>query len=165
MNKQTVIIILTAIIISIGVLYAQYVDEDKLMLQQYKLPDKAVPDSVLTKIDSVLFLKNKPFTGTAYLNYDNGRLQHATQYVDGLKHGTMYIWYPDGKAQLLSNYRKGYLNGRFKGWYQFGAVIYDLVMKEGKYTGDQMYDVDTTRAETTSQDSEPSGDGIIKEND
>jgi len=156
---------LILIVISAGLLSAQNLDEDKLLLQQYTLPEQALVDSVLTEIDSVMYLKSKPFTGTAYSLYDNGRLQHASPYIDGLKHGTTFVWYPDGKPQLIANYRNGYLNGRFKGWYQFGAVIYDLMMKDSSLAGDQMYETDAARETATTTDSEPSSDGIEQGND
>lgn len=165
MNKRAFLILLIVIGGCLGLLYAQYIDEDKLLLMQYKLPESAVSDTLLTEIDSVMYINSKPFTGTAYSVYSNGKLQHSAQYINGWKHGTMYVWYPDGKPQLLSNYRKGFLNGRFKGWYQFGAVIYDLVMNEGKYTGDQLYDTDNTRTDTAGDDSEKTGDGIETGND
>jgi len=160
-------IILLCIVISgfSGLLYAQYEDEEKLVLQHYKLPKDALPDSLMVEKDSVLYLKGKPFTGTAFSTYDNGKLQHAAIYKDGWKHGAMYVWYPDGKPQLLSNYRNGHLDGRFKGWYQFGAVIYDLVMRGSRYNGDQLYNADSTRAETSPEADDKTGDVVDKGND
>lgn len=160
--------ILTAVFILVlcaGLLTAQNLDEDKLLMQQYTLPAGAVSDSLLTEKDSVMYQDGKVFTGTAYSKFENGRLHHATQYISGLKHGTTLVWYPDGKAQLIANYRNGYLNGRFKGWYQFGAVIYDLVLKDSSLAGDQMYDSDAGRETGSGEDSEPSGDANEQGND
>lgn len=156
---------LLILVLSTGLLTAQYLDEDKLMMAQYKLPPMAVADSLLTEVDSVMFKDGELFTGTGYSVFANGQIQHATPYVNGLRHGTMLVWYPDGKPMLLANYRNGYLNGKFKGWYQFGAVIYDLVMKDSSLAGDQMYDSDTARETGNSDDSEPTGDGIEQGND
>lgn len=165
MNKRAFTLLLIIIGGCLGLLYAQYVDEDKLLLQQYKLPVNAVSDTLLTEIDSVMYINGKPFTGTEYSLYSNQKLQHTAQYINGRKHGTMYVWYPDGKPQLLSNYRNGYLSGKFKGWYQFGAVIYDLVMNEGRYSGDQLHDTDATRTDSATDDSEKTGDVIESGND
>ncbi len=165
MKTSALILLICIIYSSIGMLFAQSLDEDQLMMKQYKLPEKALPDSIMTEIDSVMYLNGKLFTGSAYSLYDNGQLQHTAQYIKGLKHGTMYVWYPDGKPQLIANYRNNQLNGRFKGWYQFGAVIYDLVLKDSAYTGDQLYDTDTSRAETTSDDAEKTGDVSDQTND
>jgi antitoxin component YwqK of YwqJK toxin-antitoxin module len=143
----------------------QYEDEDQQMMHQYKLPGNAIAEINLNATDSLMLQKGKPFTGTAFSRFENGKLQHATQYVNGLKQGLMLVWYPDGKPQLMSTYRKGHLNGRFKGWYQFGAVIYDLVLKDDAYMGDDLYDEDTTRQATGADESESSGDGIDQSND
>jgi antitoxin component YwqK of YwqJK toxin-antitoxin module len=165
MNNKTAIILLLALTCLAGVLSAQYTDDDKLMFQAYTLPDTALPDSVMTEVDSVMYLDGEVFTGTAFSRYDNGQLQHASVYLNGRKHGTTFVWYPDGKPQLMATYRNGWLNGRFKGWYQFGAVIYDLVMREGKYTGDSLYDADASRGEVTSEDSGREGDAPEAGND
>jgi hypothetical protein len=165
MNNKTAIILLLVLTGLAGVLSAQYADDDKLMFQAYRLPDTALPDSVMTEVDSVMYLDGEVFTGTAFSRYDNGQLQHASVYLNGRKHGTTYVWYPDGKPQLMASYRNGWLNGRFKGWYQYGAVIYDLVMREGRYTGDSLYDADTTRAEVTTEDGGSEGDAPEAGND
>lgn len=165
MKTSALVLLICIIYSSIGMLQAQSLDDDQLIMKQYKLPEKALPDSIMTEIDSVMYLENKPFTGTAYSYYANGQLQHAAQYNNGLKHGVMYVWYPDGKPQLMASYRNNKLNGRFKGWYQFGAVIYDLVLKDSAYKGDQLYDADATRAETTAEDSEKTGDVSDQTND
>jgi antitoxin component YwqK of YwqJK toxin-antitoxin module len=165
MNKKAVLILLVAMTCLAGVLSAQYLDEDKLLFQQYRLPETATPDSVLTEIDSIMYINGNLFTGTAFSRFGNGQLQHASVYANGRKQGTIFVWYPDGKPQLMANYRNGYLNGRFKGWYQFGGVIYDLTLREGKYTGDSMYDVDSTRSETSSEDTDKTGDASEGGND
>ena len=165
MKARKVLAALAVLVLLIGVLAAQYLDEDKLLIAQYTLPELAVADSVLTEIDSVMYIQGELFTGTAFSNFENGRLQHATPYLNGLKHGTTFVWYPDGKPMLLANYRNGHLNGRFKGWYQFGAVIYDLIMRDSSLAGDQMYDADTGRETGSGEDGEPSSDVIERAND
>jgi len=165
MKRYTLFTLILAGLAVTFVLQAQNLDDDQLMMRDYKLPAAAVEESVLTARDSLMLLNNKPYNGTAYSRYENGKLQHITQFVDGMKHGSLLVWYPDGKPQLISNYRKGRLNGRFKGWYQFGAVIYDLVMKDSKLTGDQMYESDSGPETSTREDSEPSSDPRAETND
>jgi antitoxin component YwqK of YwqJK toxin-antitoxin module len=146
-------------------LNAQNLDDDQLFMREYKLPETAKPEAELVVRDSLLLKDGKPFNGTAYLRYDNNQLQQATQYKDGLKQGMMLVWYPNGSPQLMSTYRKGHLNGRFKGWYQFGAVIYDLVLKDDAYSGDQMIENDAARETGSGDDSEPAGDSIEQSSD
>ncbi len=165
MKKQIALLMLMLLAGGLAFLQAQPIDEDQQMMRQYKLPEQAVPEADLIVRDSLATYEGLVYTGTVYTRYANGQLQTAVQYVNGLKHGQMLVWYPDGKAQLISNYRKGHLNGRFKGWYQFGGVIYDLVMKDNAYAGDQMYDDDSTRETTSGSDDEPTADGIDKSND
>jgi len=165
MRKRVFLPALLILTLSAGLLTAQNLDEDQLLLKQYKLPAEAIADSLLTEIDSVMYKDGSLFTGTGYSVFANGQLQHATPYVNGLKHGTAYVWYPDGKPMLLANYRNNHLNGRFKGWYQFGAVIYDLVMRDSSLAGDQMYDSDVARETGSGDDSEPSADARGQEND
>jgi len=159
------LLITAAIFLPHNVLYAQNADEDLQFMKEYKLPQNAVAETELTAQDSLMLKDGKPFTGTAYVRYANNQLQRATQYVNGLKHGTMLVWYPDGKPQLLATYRKGRLNGKFKGWYQFGAVIYDLVLKDNAFVGDQLSDSDTGRETGSDEDNEFSGDGIDQSNE
>jgi antitoxin component YwqK of YwqJK toxin-antitoxin module len=164
--KNIMSILLLALLVgSISFLIAQNLDEDQQTMRQYKLPEQAVLQTSLVSKDSLKLLDDKPFTGTAYSRYSNGQLQNITQYVKGFKQGSELIWYPDGRPQLMSTYRKNRLNGRFKGWYQFGAVIYDLVLKDSTYTGDQLSDSDTARETGTSEDSGPSADGKDQDND
>ncbi len=148
-----------------GTAAAENLDDDQLLMRDYRLPQNAVSEKELTLRDSLMWMGGGPFTGTAFLQYDEKQLQHATQYIKGVKHGSMLAWYPDGKPMLLANYRNGSLNGKFKGWYQFGGVIYDLVMRDSTLAGDQIYDADTGRETTGGDDSEPSGDGIEQGND
>lgn len=165
MNNQRILVLLIILLGCLGLLQAQYADEEKLLMQQYKLPEGALPDSIMTEIDSVMYLDGEVFNGTAFSRYENGQLQHVSQYVQGRKHGSTLVWYPDGKPQLMAHYRQGYLNGRFKGWYQFGAVIYDLVMRESAFKGDQLYDTDSQRETATVIESEPTGDSREQVND
>ncbi len=163
--KTAIILMLLVLAGSTVLLTAQSLDEDQLMMRQYKLPEQAVAESLVVVRDSLLTLDGTPYTGTVFVRYSNGQLQTATQYVNGRKHGSALVWYPDGKPQLISNYREGRLNGRFKGWYQFGAVIYDLVLKDSAYAGDQMYETDTTRETGSGDEDEPGGDSRTQEND
>lgn len=164
--KTALTLILLLVLTSSAVLLAAVnLDEDQLMMRQYKLPEQAVAESLLVVRDSLLLHDGMPYTGTAFSRYSNGQLQTATQYVNGIRQGSALVWYPDGKPQLISNYKAGRLNGRFKGWYQFGAVIYDLVLKDSAYAGDQMYDTDTVRETGTSDADEPGGDSRTQEND
>jgi len=164
MKKKSTFLLLFLMIISLGMLYAQSYDEDQITMQQYKLPDNAILESSLVVKDTIAFYNDKPFSGTAYESYTNNRLKLSAQYKNGYKHGIMYVWYPDGKPQLLSYYKYGHLNGRFKGWYQFGGVIYDLVMNQGRYSGDQQIDSDETRSQTDSSDNDGSADGKDQSN-
>jgi antitoxin component YwqK of YwqJK toxin-antitoxin module len=164
-NKLWTAVLMLALLCLAGVLYAQDYDDDKALFQAYKLPETALPDTVLVERDSIMYLDGNLFTGTAFSRFADGSLQHSSVYVNGRKHGTTFVWYPDGKPQLMATYRNGYLNGRFKGWYQYGGVIYDLVMKEGKYTGDSMYEGEASRAESSSDDSEKTADSNEGGND
>lgn len=162
--KNILILLLFLILTCLGSLYAQGYDEDQLTMQQYTLPQGAVLESSLTVNDSISYLSDKPFTGTAYSLFPDNKLQLVEQFKNGMKHGIMYVWYPDGKPQLMSFYRYGHLNGRFKGWYQFGGIIYDLVMRDGHYTGDELYDSETTRSQTDAGEGDSGGDGKDQSN-
>jgi len=165
MKKSTLILILFLAVTLGSGLFAQGYDEDQLTMQQYKLPDNAVLETTLTVKDTVSFLNDKPYNGTAYALYPNKNIKLSAQYKNGMMHGIMYVWYPDGKPQLMSYYRYGHLNGRFKGWYQFGGVIYDLVMNQGHYAGDIQVDSDETRSQTDTAEGSSGGDGKDQSND
>ena len=145
-------------------LFAAEYDEDQLTMQQFQLPDNAVSDTLLVVRDSMSYYNNKPFTGVAFAFYSNKRLKLAAEYKNGMKHGLMYVWYPDGKSQMLTYYRYGHINGRFKGWYQFGGVVYNLVLRDGHYTGDEMIDADATRNQADTADSGSGADGKDQSN-
>ncbi len=165
MKKNTTFLLLFLMSALMGVLFAQSYDEDQITMQQYELPKNAVLESSLVVKDTISYFNDKPFSGTAYDLYTNKQLKLSSQYKNGMKHGIMYVWYPDGKAQLLSYYKYGHLNGRFKGWYQFGGVIYDLVMNQGHYAGDQLIDTDATRSQTDSAEGDSGADGKDQSND
>jgi antitoxin component YwqK of YwqJK toxin-antitoxin module len=164
MKKNIIIFMLFLILTCLGNLFAQGYDEDQQTMQQYILPQGAILESTLTVKDTISYLGDKPFSGTAYSLYPGNKMQLSAQYKNGMKHGILYVWYPDGKPQLLSYYKYGHLNGRFKGWYPFGGIIYDLVMSYGHYTGDAQIDADATRSQTDSADSDSGGDGKDQSN-
>jgi antitoxin component YwqK of YwqJK toxin-antitoxin module len=165
MKKRTLILMFFLVVMLGSTLLAQNYDEDQLTMQLYKLPDNAILETALTVKDTMSYLNDKPFSGTAYALYPNKHIKLAAQYKNGMMHGIMYVWYPDGKPQLLSYYKYGHLNGRFKGWYQFGGVIYDLVMNQGHYAGDALIDTDSTRSQADSAEGDSGTDGKDQSND
>ncbi len=141
---------------------AQADGDEAIVLRQYVLSAEAMAYSALTEIDSIAYYEGKPFEGIAYERYSNGRLLRVQSYSRGHKHGYMYVWYPDGTPQLYTNYRRGHLNGRFMGWYPNGTLIYDIILNQGRFVGDYLYDDDESqqRAETEVTEGEGNiGDG------
>ncbi len=136
---------------------AQVGGDEAIFLRHYVLSAEAVAYSALTETDSIAYYEGKPFEGIAYERYSNGRLLRVQGYNRGLKHGYMYVWYPDGTPQLYTNYRRGHLNGRFVGWYPNGKVIYDIILNQGRFAGDYLYDDDESRQRTETEVTEGEG--------
>lgn len=138
-------VLLSIFTLFIGSLFAQAQGEDFVSMQNWKLPEHAVPMSDLHLEAGILLQDGQPFEGWAFELYPEGTLLAATQYQKGRLHGCSLIWYPDGTPQMNASYQQGALNGRFLGWYQNGSVIYDRYINLGAYVSDNLADQDQDR--------------------
>lgn len=152
-------ILLPALMLGLSVtfLVAQTGGDEAAILRHYQMPNSALALSHLTEIDSVACYEGSPYSGIAYERYPNLRLSRVIHYRDGHKHGLFYVWYPDGTPQLSASYRRNRLNGRFVGWYPNGAVIYDIILNQGSFASDYIYDSDDSRQRTETETSEGEG--------
>lgn len=129
-------------------------DEYRL-LKSYETPKNAVSFDELTEVEGRWLRGETPFTGVAFKRFESGRLQQVFTLHKGLQDGPTYLWYPDGAPLMSANYRAGALQGRFLGWYAHGGVIYDMVLNQGVYGGDNIED---DREQSVQEDGEREGD-------
>lgn len=136
-------------------LSAQASQDEYRLLKSYETPKNAVSFDELTEVEGRWLRGEIPFTGVAFKRFENGRLQQVFTLQEGLQDGPTYLWYPDGAPLMSANYRAGALQGRFLGWYAHGGVIYDMVLNQGVYSGDNIED---DREQSAQEDGEREGD-------
>lgn len=157
LKHVTLVLLVLLFSLTLGSAFAQNKSEDYLAVKNWILPTNAVLFSNL-KLEKEVYLHNdKPFTGIAFERFTPTQLSRAVTYQNGKQNGVMLLWYPDGSPQMSANYRDGNLNGRFLGWYQSGGAIYDMVINNGAYAGDNLAEGDESRAASTIEDAEGEG--------
>lgn len=121
---------------AVGSILAQNISEEYLSVKNWKVPGNAISYSELKLEDGLYLHKGKAFSGVAIERYSPTQPSRAITIHMGKQSGLMLLWYPDGSPQMSATYREGILHGRFLGWYQNGGVIYDMVINQGTYAGD-----------------------------
>jgi len=142
---------------AIGSILAQNISEEYLYAKNWKAPVNAVDYAELKLEDGVYLHKGKAFSGFAIERYSPTQLSRAIRMRSGKQSGLMLLWYPDGNPQMSATYREGALHGRFLGWYQSGGVIYDMVINQGTYAGDNLARSDDGRDDTGRDELEKEG--------
>ncbi len=137
--------------------YAQNKSEEYLAVKNWVLPNEAISMKDIKVEDGIAQYKGKAFTGIAFERFDAKQLSRAVAYQNGIQEGLMLLWYPDGSPQMSAVYRGGALNGRFQGWYHNGNVIYDMMINNGTYAGDNLAEGDDSRGEAGQEDTEREG--------
>ena len=127
------------LLLSLGLLSAQIV-EDYQLLKSYTLPDTAVAASETVEQAGMRLYRGLPFSGITYELYANQRLSRIITWKNGVQDGPSYVWYPGGEPQMSVNYRRGKIHGRFLGWYMHGGILYDMVINDKGYAGDNISD-------------------------
>jgi hypothetical protein len=63
--------------------------------------------------------------------FDNGQLEYAGNFQNGLHHGLCTSWYRNGIKEAEENWLNGQLNGNVKYWTEHGDLQYDLTFDHG----------------------------------
>ena len=84
---------------------------------------------------TLAFHENAPYTGLAYLFFENGKEQVKQTYLEGTKEGEWYMYYDDGTPQKEGFMKEGKLHGTYREYYKNGNLRYeynyDLDRKNG----------------------------------
>lgn len=114
-------------------------------IENFVLPKEAILLSQLNIIDSLYYLGDNLFTGSAYSLFENKNIGEFKTINEGRLSGPAYAWYEDGTFAMEANYLNGYLAGRFLAWSEVGDLIYDIYFDKGKFQSDLQYERDTSR--------------------
>jgi antitoxin component YwqK of YwqJK toxin-antitoxin module len=86
---------------------------------------------------NIIYYNGELFTGIAFTEYPNGKIETEIEYKDGSKHGFDREWYEDGTLEHEYRIKNGLAHGisiewnknggkKFEGLYENGVVIYEL---------------------------------------
>lgn len=151
------LVLIIVFTLAIGSVLAQNMSEEYLFAKNWNAPDEAVLYRELKQEDGIYLFKGKAFSGIAIEQFSPTQLSRAVTLHQGKQNGLMLMWYPDGSPQMSATYRDGILHGRFLGWYHSGGVIYDMVINQGTYAGDNMAQSDDGRDDGDREDLEREG--------
>jgi len=77
----------------------------------------------------------KPYSGTAFDKYPDGKKRMEVPIKNGKPHGKMREWAQTGKKTLESNYVDGVISGKETQWYPMGRKKLELNYVNGKVEG------------------------------
>lgn len=127
------------LLLGLSLLPAQML-EDYQLLKSYTLPDTAIALSETVEQGDLRLYQGSAFSGLTYERYANRRLSRIQSWKNGILDGPSYVWYQGGEPQMSVNYRRGKINGRFLGWYMHGGILYDMIINDKGYAGDNVTD-------------------------
>ena len=89
--------------------------------------------SMLIRSDGVWYLRDstKPFSGIAYVLYDNSKRNKESKYSKGQLHGVHNEWWENGKKKKHGRYKKGKRHGRWVKYYENGKIQLESTFKNG----------------------------------
>jgi antitoxin component YwqK of YwqJK toxin-antitoxin module len=67
-------------------------------------------------------LDGMPYSGVAFLLYQNGSLKREVTYQNGFEEGICQEWYPNGNLKRKWIAERGRAQGRIEEWYAVGTV-------------------------------------------
>ena len=73
-----------------------------------------VEQSEIEVKDKLLFLEGNKFSGVAYKNFTNGKLQSEWTIVDGVAHGPSSTYYSNGQLNEKLDWNEGKRNGPYE---------------------------------------------------
>lgn len=151
------ILLFLFLFLSLSRAFAQNRSEEYLAVKNWVLPKEAVSMADIKVEKGIAQYQDKAFSGIAFERFDAKQLSRVVFYQNGVQEGLTLLWYPDGSPQMSAVYKAGALNGRFQGWYHNGSVIYDMMINNGAYAGDNLAEGDDSRAEAGVEDSDREG--------
>ncbi len=78
-------------------------------------------DSLIKKVNGIIYIKNIPFSGILVDKYPNDSIKSKCQYSLGKRHGNYEGWYPDGSRWFKRLYLEGKKEGIHLTWWPDGA--------------------------------------------
>jgi antitoxin component YwqK of YwqJK toxin-antitoxin module len=88
------------------------------------------------QLEHITEFKNHDKNGVHLQYYKNGQLQASGHDFNGERDGEEKLWYEDGKLQAISNRSKGVLDGKSTIYYENGRVKIDGYYVNGKLEGE-----------------------------
>lgn len=76
-------------------------------------------------------LKDIPFTGTAYEEYDDGTLMSEVDLIEGMEYGLNITYYPNGKIETISSMVWTMMHGYSYDFYENGNLHIESLMEYG----------------------------------
>ena len=111
-------------------------DEKNAIKASKKENDTAVDWSKLRIRDGVTYIldTDKPFTGYAKRDFENGRMASYASWKDGKPNGRWLKWYKNGRMASYIEWKDGQPNGTWTEWYDNEQKKLETNYKDGKLT-------------------------------
>ncbi|MFC1745362.1 TraB/GumN family protein [Candidatus Riflebacteria bacterium] len=89
------------------------------------------------KRNGLVYIENEqtPFTGIAFTEYSNGKLNAEQSYKNGELNGIRKQWYENEQLKLEGDYKDGKAEGIWKFWYDNGKLETEQSFKNGELNG------------------------------
>jgi len=98
-------------------------------------PSERVLIADLEQREDVNYLRDQPFTGSAYYLDKDGAPLVMRSYVEGKREGEWMSWYADGVLHKSGNTLNGEEHGQYREYYPDGTLHYEYHYDRGAKTG------------------------------
>ena len=119
----------------------RYIPILALLLASQLYPQSKIDINNLIERDSLLYAPNdnKPYTGSVFSFYENGKEELNGRFRNGIKNGKWKWWNDDGGIDSTGNYKNGIMHGRWQ--FYFSNPLMSLLEKnfQGNMNGMGQY--------------------------
>jgi len=112
-------------------------------------------DELAYENDGSYTYEGEPFTGTARLYDEDGKILSEASYVNGMQHGIARYWFPSGELMSEENFVRNSSDGVSRVWYQNGKLKREMTIEHGI----------CTRAKEWNENGDLIRDYVLPEND
>jgi hypothetical protein len=97
---------------------------------------RSASDPALHRVNDVVFVAGRPFTGDILDSYANGLRRAVTPYRNGRRDGDALMWYPNGQLMAETEFVSGREEGVSKGWWEDGRIHFAYRFQNGVLEGE-----------------------------
>jgi antitoxin component YwqK of YwqJK toxin-antitoxin module len=99
-------------------------------------------EQMLVERDNVYYTKdtNKPYSGTVFSLYDDGKKKSEGAFKNGYYNGKWTSWYANGQKYTEGTFKDDYYDGKWTSWYENGQKYSEGIYKDGNVISEKCWD-------------------------